>query len=115
MQQEQGAIRKVLVELLSGGHLKPILRQDGMAGRSPCTGERIDDVSEANRSDVDDAVLAARAALRGAWGELEFDERCKLLKAVADEIDRRKEEFGRGGRYRQAARASRSTGHRAQR
>lgn len=59
----------------------------------PCTGRVIDEVSEADRRDVDDAVSAARAALDGPWGRLTLAQRCDLLHAVAAEIDRRKEDF----------------------
>ncbi|VFR32427.1 5-carboxymethyl-2-hydroxymuconate semialdehyde dehydrogenase [plant metagenome] len=63
------------------------------ADTNPCTGELIADVSEADREDVDDAVRAARDALSGPWGALKLAERCDMLHAVADAIDRRKQDF----------------------
>jgi len=59
----------------------------------PCTGALVDHVSEAERGDVDDAVRAARSALDGPWNRLRLTERCDLLHAVADGIDRRKQDF----------------------
>ncbi|MBC8056945.1 MAG: 2-hydroxymuconic semialdehyde dehydrogenase [Rhizobiales bacterium] len=59
----------------------------------PTTGRLIEEVSEADRADVHDAVQAARAALDGPWGRLTLAQRCDLLHAVADEIDRRREDF----------------------
>ncbi len=63
------------------------------ANLDPCTGALIDHVSEAGRADVDDAVKAARAALQGPWQKLKLAERCDMLYAVANEIDRRREDF----------------------
>ena len=59
----------------------------------PCTGRLIAEVSEAGRDDVDAAVQAAKAALEGPWGRLTLAQRCDMLHAIADEIDRRKEDF----------------------
>ncbi len=72
--------------------------REGRAGKrfrdlDPCTGRLVAEVSEAGKEDVDDAVQAARAALNGPWGKLTLAQRCDLLYAVADEIDRRKEDF----------------------
>ncbi len=60
---------------------------------NPCTGEVFAQVLEATREDVDAAVQAARAALKGPWGKMSNDERSKLLCAVADGIDKRFDEF----------------------
>jgi len=61
--------------------------------RSPLNNELIALVSEAGRDEVDAAVTAARAALEGPWGKMTVDERVKLLNAVADEINRRFDDF----------------------
>jgi aminomuconate-semialdehyde/2-hydroxymuconate-6-semialdehyde dehydrogenase len=61
--------------------------------RSPVDGRVIGLVAEAGESEVDAAVGAARAALRGSWGALDTAKRTELLYAVADEINRRFEEF----------------------
>ncbi|MFB9127574.1 2-hydroxymuconic semialdehyde dehydrogenase [Paraburkholderia dipogonis] len=72
--------------------------REGRGGRrfpdiDPCSGRLVAEVSEAGLEDVDDAVRAARAALDGPWGQLTLAQRCDLLYAVANEMDRRKEDF----------------------
>lgn len=59
----------------------------------PATGEVVAHVAEADADDVDRAVQAAKAAMRGPWGRMSTSERCELLEAVADRIDARREEF----------------------
>ncbi|MCX7662856.1 2-hydroxymuconic semialdehyde dehydrogenase [Tepidimonas aquatica] len=61
--------------------------------RSPLTGQVIAQVHEASREQVDAAVRAARAALRGPWGRMTVAERVERLYAVAAGIERRFEEF----------------------
>lgn len=60
---------------------------------NPATGERIARVALGSAADVDRAVQAARAAMRGPWGKMSMQERCALLTRVADRIDARKQEF----------------------
>jgi len=60
---------------------------------SPVTGRKIGIVHEAGAADVDDAVSAARRALKGEWGRLQLAERTALLYEVADEINRRFDDF----------------------
>jgi aminomuconate-semialdehyde/2-hydroxymuconate-6-semialdehyde dehydrogenase len=72
--------------------------REGRAGRvfddiNPVDGSLVAKVSEASREDVDAAVAAARSALAGPWGALKLAQRCDLLYAVAEEIDRRAEDF----------------------
>ena len=61
--------------------------------RSPVDNRLIARVHEAGRPEVDAAVAAARAALEGPWGKLTVEERSKMLYAVADEINRRFDDF----------------------
>ena len=61
--------------------------------RSPTDGRLIGVVSEAGEAEVEAAVRAARAALAGPWGRMELAKRCDLLYAVADEINRRFDDF----------------------
>ena len=61
--------------------------------RSPTTNEVIARVALAQRRDVDRAVEAARGALKGPWGKLTLQARAELMYAIADEIDRRFDEF----------------------
>jgi aminomuconate-semialdehyde/2-hydroxymuconate-6-semialdehyde dehydrogenase len=61
--------------------------------RSPVDGRVIARVAEAGEAEVDAAVRAARAALQGDWGRLDVNKRAELLHAVADEINRRFDDF----------------------
>lgn len=61
--------------------------------RSPVTGKVVAQVHEAGRPEVDAAVAAARAALKGPWARMTVAERVERLYAVADGINRRFDEF----------------------
>ena len=56
---------------------------------NPADGSVIAQVSEADQGLVDDAVHAARAALKGEWGRLGVRERAARLHRVADAIEAR--------------------------
>jgi aminomuconate-semialdehyde/2-hydroxymuconate-6-semialdehyde dehydrogenase len=60
---------------------------------NPATGALTARVALAGADEVDRAVQAARRALSGPWGKMSAVERADLLAKVADEIDRRKEDF----------------------
>lgn len=61
--------------------------------RSPVNGALIAKVAEATEADVDAAVKAARAALDGPWDKITPAERADLLYGVANEINKRFEQF----------------------
>jgi len=61
--------------------------------RTPLDNSVIGQVHEAGRAEVDAAVTAAQAALRGPWGKMTVTERTDILNKVADEITRRFDEF----------------------
>ena len=63
------------------------------ANINPVNGQVIGHIHEAGRPEVDAAVAAAQAALKGDWGRLSVVERSKLLDAVAVEINRRFDDF----------------------
>ncbi len=72
--------------------------EEGSAGATfanidPASGLETGRVHEATRADVDRAVGAARRALTGPWGKMTTAERVRLIAAVADEIERRAEDF----------------------
>ena len=75
------------------GTFRPGSQGRTFANISPESGRQIAVVHEASRDDVDAAVQAAKAALKGPWGELPVSERCELLHLVADEINRRFDDF----------------------
>ncbi len=60
---------------------------------NPANGQVIGRVHEAGRAEVDAAVKAARAALKGPWGKLSVAERAEILHRVADGITARFDEF----------------------
>ncbi|CAK7202166.1 hypothetical protein SEUCBS139899_004886 [Sporothrix eucalyptigena] len=55
---------------------------------NPTTGKFLATVSAAQRSDVDAAVAAAKAAFEGPWGTLPPEKRGQLLNKLADLIER---------------------------
>ncbi len=63
------------------------------ANRAPVDNRVLGLVHEAGAAEVDAAVRAARAALDGPWGQMSVVKRVELLHAVADEINRRFDDF----------------------
>ena len=57
------------------------------ASTNPANGEKLADISEAGKADVDKAVKAARAAFSG-WSQLSGFERAKYLYAIARQIQK---------------------------
>lgn len=82
-----------LSHLFIDGRFRTASTGRAFVNRSPLTGEVIGEVQEAGADDVDEAVEAARRALRGPWGAMSTPDRARLLTAVADEIDRRSAAF----------------------
>lgn len=76
-----------------GGSFRKGSQSKTFANVNPATGQKIGTVHEASEADVADAVAAARAALGGPWGKMTTAERVNLIVAVADEIDRRSDDF----------------------
>ena len=76
-----------------GGSYRMGSQEKTFANINPATGQTTGTVHEASEADVADAVAAARAALGGPWGKMTTAERVRLIVAVADEIDRRSEDF----------------------
>ena len=62
------------------------------AGINPATGVRFADVHEATREMVDQAVEAGHRAVPG-WGATPVADRAAMLYRIADEIDRRADDF----------------------
>ena len=60
---------------------------------NPADGSVIAQVSGADRSQVNEAVGAARSALRSEWGKFSIPKRAALLQNVADGIEARFQEF----------------------
>lgn len=60
---------------------------------SPVTGQKSALVHEAGAAEIDAAVEAGKAALKGEWGAMPVPARAALLRKIADEIERRTDEF----------------------
>lgn len=60
---------------------------------NPVDGTEVARVHEADAATVDAAVASGHAALRGPWGRTTVTERAGLLYQIADEIDRRTDDF----------------------
>ena len=63
------------------------------ANINPATNQQIGFVHEAGKAEVEQAVAAARAALKGEWGRMPVAERMAILHKVADGINARFDEF----------------------
>lgn len=59
----------------------------------PYDGVVFANVAEAGRDEVGRAVTAARAALKGPWAGISVDDRADLMRAIADGITRRFDDF----------------------
>jgi len=66
---------------------------EAFADIDPATGAQVAWVHEADAGLVDQAVRAARTALSGPWGRTSVQERCTVLRRIADEIDRRADDL----------------------
>ena len=71
---------------------------DSVSGKTfpsinPCTGEKICDVAEGDKADVDKAVKAAREAFKlgGTWRTMDASQRGLLLYKLADLVERDRE------------------------
>ena len=60
---------------------------------NPVNGQIISSIAEASDEQIDQAVMAAREALKGEWGKLTVNQRCDLLHKVADRMAERQQEF----------------------
>lgn len=60
---------------------------------NPATGEQVGVINDGEDYEVDQAVKAARAALKGEWGQMTVDERVALLHKAADRINERFDQF----------------------
>jgi aminomuconate-semialdehyde/2-hydroxymuconate-6-semialdehyde dehydrogenase len=63
------------------------------ANLNPATNQQIGTVHEAGRPEVDAAVAAARAALKGPWSKMPIADRVAILHKIADGINARFDEF----------------------
>ena len=83
---------KEFLNFINGQYVKNVSGKT-FENRNPVDGSLNGMVFEAGRPEVDAAVKAAKAALKGPWGQLSVVERVKMLDAVAVEINRRFDDF----------------------
>ena len=81
---------KEIANFINGAWVKTDSTFDAI---NPVTGKTAALVHEADRDTVDAAVAAGKAAMQGPWGNMPLAQRCQLLYAVADEIERRMDDF----------------------
>jgi len=60
---------------------------------APATGELVCQYDVTTTEQVDQAVKAAKAALKGPWGKMSIQQRVDILYKIADGIEARSEEF----------------------
>lgn len=60
---------------------------------SPVDGSLVAMVHEAGREQVDEAIQAGQRALSGEWGRTNATQRVALLRRIADEMERRQDDF----------------------
>ncbi len=61
--------------------------------RRPSDHALVGHIHEGGQAEVDAAVAAANAAMKGPWGKMSIEQRVELLYKVADEITRRFDDF----------------------
>lgn len=83
---------KEFLNFINGAYVKNASGKT-FENRNPVDNSLIGKIHEAGRPEVDAAVAAAKAALHGDWGRISVTERCKLLDALAIEINRRFDDF----------------------
>jgi aminomuconate-semialdehyde/2-hydroxymuconate-6-semialdehyde dehydrogenase len=76
-----------LIQNYIDGRFVPGTRE--FADVNPADGTVIAQVTEASEAQVDEAVKAARSAVRGEWGRLGIRERAARLHKIADAIEKR--------------------------
>ncbi|MES2257991.1 MAG: 2-hydroxymuconic semialdehyde dehydrogenase [Pseudomonadota bacterium] len=75
------------------GEFQPSRSGHWFEKRSPLDNSLLARVAEGGQAEIDAAVAAARAALKGPWGRMSMEQRVAMLHAVADGITRRFDEF----------------------
>ena len=81
---------KILKNYIDGQFVETKMTFDDI---NPVDGSLVAHVCEADKELVDRAVLAAKRALKGEWGSYSVTQRAKLLHNVANEIERRFDDF----------------------
>ena len=79
--------------LLIDGELRDSVTGETFATANPATGQQLADVARGSAADVDAAVVAARAALDGAWAKTSPAKRARMLNRLAQLLDERTDDL----------------------
>ena len=82
-------------QLFINGQWRDAASRETLDVVNPATEEVIALVASADRADVDEAVIAARAALAGPWGQLSARERGRLIWKIGERLMERADEIAR--------------------
>ncbi|HSS44008.1 MAG TPA: aldehyde dehydrogenase family protein [Thermoanaerobaculia bacterium] len=96
MTTETASSLRLQTDLFINGDFVPSASGRRFATINPATEEKIADVAEAGREDLDRAVAAARAAFAsGPWASMKPRQRGRILTRAAELLVSRAEQFGR--------------------
>lgn len=91
----QGGIWFDTDKVLIGGRWQPPAGGERLDLLNPSDGGHLAQIARGTGADIDAAVTAARAALRGAWGRLTAAERGRLMQSLSRLILERTEDLAR--------------------
>lgn len=83
------------VPLYINGEFVPSQSNTTFENKSPFTNEKINEIAEGRKEDVNKAVAAAKEAFDSVWGNMRIEERMKYINRIADLIDEESEEIAR--------------------
>lgn len=83
------------VNLYINGEFVPSHSKTTFINKSPFTNEKINEIAEGRKEDVDKAVAAAKTAFQSIWGTMKIEERMKYINRIADLIEEEGEEIAR--------------------
>lgn len=84
------------IKLYINGEFKEAASGKTFDNINPFTNEKINEIAEGDRADIDQAVQAANEAFRsGPWGKMKVKERLAYVRKIADLIDEHIDEIAR--------------------
>jgi aldehyde dehydrogenase (NAD+) len=81
--------------MLIDGQWVPAVSGKTFETRNPATGELLATVAEGDRADIDRAVVSARRAFEGTWGQMRPFDRQRVLLRFADLVEANLPEMAR--------------------
>lgn len=83
------------VALFINGQFIPSHSGTTFTNKSPFTNEKINEIAEGRKEDIDNAVAAAKEAFETSWGNMKIEQRMQYINRIADLIDEEGEEIAR--------------------